>query len=113
MPRRQLAAAYRFLSPHQVAVLEAAADSLFPGTQVVSHLDRLLSRFDAHTSPRRVRVADLRDQFTDGIALLDQLAGGDFTAVARLDQQLIVSHAHAASFASLLLTHIVDTLYAA
>jgi hypothetical protein len=112
LSRRRLAAACRFLSPHQTAVLQAAADQLFPGTRVVSHLNQLLSRFNAQTSARRMRVADLRDQYTDGIALLDQLAGGDFTAVSRLQQDLIMSHAQAGSFVSLLLSHIVEALYA-
>ena len=94
-------------------MLEAAADHLFPGTRVVSHLDELLSRFNAQTPARRVRVADLRDQYTDGIALLDQLAGGDFTAVSRVQQDLIMSHARAGALVSLLLAHIVETLYAA
>ncbi len=93
-------------------MLEAAADHLFPGTRVVSHLDQLLSRLNAQTPARRVRVADLRDQYTDGIALLDQLAGGDFTAVPRLQQDLIMSHTQAGSLVSLLLAHIVETLYA-
>lgn len=107
-----MAAAYRFLSPHQAAVLDAVADHLLPGTQLVAYVDGLLSRFDAQTSARRVRVADLRDQYTDGIALLDQLAGGDFTAVPRLRQDLVVSHTQAAPFVSVLFDHIVEAIYA-
>jgi hypothetical protein len=122
--RRQIAAAYRFLSPHQAAVLDAATDHLLPGTEggacelnlpgarVVTYVDGLLSRFDAQTVARRVRVADLRDQYTNGIGLLDQLAGGDFTSVPRLRQDLIVSHAQVAHFISLLLDHIVEAIYA-
>lgn len=120
--RRQLAATYRFLSPHHAAVLDAVADQLLPGPQggggelalsaarVVSYIDRLLSRFDAQTPARRVRVADLRDQYTDGITLLDRLAGGDFTAVPRRHQDLIVSHAQVVPFVSLLFEHIVDAI---
>jgi hypothetical protein len=93
-------------------VLDTAADRLFPGTRVVGYLDRLLSRFDGQTPARRVHVADLRDEYTDGIALLDQLAGGDFTAVSPLQQDFIVSHAQVAPFVSVLVDHIVEALYA-
>jgi hypothetical protein len=83
-----------------------------PPLDVVAHIDRLLSLIDTQTSARRVRVADLRDQYSNGIALLDELAGGDFTAVPRLQQGLIVSHAAVTPFASLLFDDIVDSIYA-
>jgi hypothetical protein len=119
-----MAAAYCFLSPHQAAVLETIAEHLIPGPEgavcelelsearVVAYVDGLLSRFDPQSVARRVRVADLRDQYTNGIALLDQLAGGDFTAVPRLQQNLIVSHAEVAPFVSVLFDHIVEAFYA-
>jgi hypothetical protein len=115
MSRRQLSAAYRFLSPHQAAVLEAAIHQLMPAADeasAVSHLDRLLARFDARAVARHVRVADLRDHCNNGIALLDQLAGSDFAAVPPLQQGLLISHAQAAPFAALLLDHIVAAMYA-
>jgi len=83
-----------------------------PGLDVVAYIDRLLSLIDNQTSARRVRVADLRDQYSKGIALLDELAGGDFSAVPRLQQGLIVSHAQVTPFASLLFDDIVDSIYA-
>ena len=97
MSRRQVPVVHRFLSPHQAAVLDDAIRRLVPEPPVhaVAYIDRLLSLFDAQTSARRVRVADLRDQYTNGIALLDQLAGGDFTAVPRLCQDLVLSHTQA------------------
>lgn len=121
--------AYRFLSPHQAAVLDAATHRLIPGpdddllglghpgtheTDIVTCLDRLLSLFDAPPADfaRRIRVADLRDQYTNGIALLDQQAGGDFTAVPRLCQDLILSQCQVAPFASLLFEHIIEAMYA-
>jgi hypothetical protein len=124
MSRRQVSGAYRFLSTHQTAVLAAATRHLIPGpavgareldhseTKVVAYVDQLLSLFDAQTSARRVRVADLRDQYGKGIALLDELAGGDFTAVPLLQQGLIVSHAQVAPFTSVLFDHIVEAIYA-
>jgi hypothetical protein len=106
--------AYRFLSSHQAAVLATAAMHLMPAPplHVVAYIDRLLSLIDTQTAARRVRVADLRDQYSKGIALLDQLAGGDFTAVPHLQQGLIVSHAQVTPFASLLFDDIVDSIYA-
>jgi len=106
--------AYRFLSSHQAAVLATAALHLMPAPalDVVAYIDRLLSLIDNQTSARRVRVADLRDQYSKGIALLDELAGGDFSAVPRLQQGLIVSHAQVTPFASLLFDDIVDSIYA-
>jgi hypothetical protein len=127
MSRRQVSAAYQFLSPHQAAVLDAATRRLIPGpnddplglghpgayeADVVTHVDRLLSLFDAQTFTRRMRVADLRDQYTNGILLLDRLAGGDFTAVPRLRQDLILTHTQVAPFACLLFDHIVEAMYA-
>jgi hypothetical protein len=124
MSRRQISAAYRFLSTHQAAVLEAVTRHLIPGpavgareldhsgTKVVAYVDQLLSRFDGQTSARRVRVADLRDHYGKGIALLDELAGGDFTAVPLLQQGLIVSHARVTPFASALFDQIVEAIYA-
>jgi hypothetical protein len=122
MSRRQASGAYRVLSTHQAAVLEAAARHLIAGpaigaceldnpeTKVVAYVDRLLSLFDGQPSARRVRVADLRDQYSNGIALLDRLAGGDFTAIPRLQQALITSHGQVVPFASLLFGHIVEGL---
>jgi hypothetical protein len=114
MSRRQVPVVHRFLSPHQAAVLDDAIRRLVPEppVHVVAYIDRLLSQFDAQTSARRVRVADLRDQYSNGTALLDQLAGGDFTAVPRLQQGLIVSHAQIAAFVSVLFDHIVEAIYA-
>jgi hypothetical protein len=113
MPRRQVSAVHRFLSPHQAAVLDGAIGRLVPEppAHVIAYIDDLLSRFDIQTSARRVRVADLRDQYADGVVLLDQLAGGDFTALPRLSQHLVLSHAEVAPFASMLFGHIVEAIY--
>jgi hypothetical protein len=115
--------AYRFLSPHQAAVVGAVARYLVPETNddqrddhVVIYLDRLLSVFHlapGHLNaggPLRQRVAALRDQYTTGIDLLDQQAGGDFTAVPRLRQHLILSEAQLASFTGLLFGHILEAM---
>jgi hypothetical protein len=110
MFRRQMAAACRYLSPHQAAVLDAVTRHLLPGTPVVAYVDGLLARCDAKPCARRIRVADLRDEYTNGIALLDHLAGGDFTAVPPQRQGLIVSHAQVSPLVSLLFESIVEAI---
>ena len=57
----------------------------------------------------RQRVAG-RSQYCSGIALLDELAGGDFTAVPPLRQQLILAQRQLAAFAGLLFGHIIEAL---
>ena len=83
---------YRYLSAHQAAVLDAATRRLDLGPQdgpdehrVIIYVDRLLSVLNVApgglhvVGTLRQRVAELRRQYTGGIALLDQMAGGDFT----------------------------------
>ena len=124
LPGASAEPAYRFLSPHQAAVLNAAFRCLDLEPQddphelhVTMFVDRLLSVFRvapgglAVAGSLRQRVAELRDQYCSGIALLDELAGGDFTAVPRLCQDLILSHARVAPFASVLFDHIVEAIY--
>ncbi len=94
---------YRFLSAHQAAVLDAATHRLAPGPKdVVSYPIRLLW----------LCVADFRDEYLTGIALLDRQAGGDFTTVAPLRQDLILSQRQLASFTGLLFGHIIEAIYA-
>jgi hypothetical protein len=67
--------AWRFLSPHQAAVVDAATRRLTPGPQVdaASYVDHLLSVFEVAPADQRAsgslrqRVAELRDQYTSGI----------------------------------------------
>ena len=97
-------------------MLYAAIHHLMPTVheaELGSYLDPLLSLLTAQTGARRVRIADVRDLYTNGIGLLDRLAGGDFTAVSRLRQGLIVSHTEVAPFASLLFDHILEAIYTA
>jgi hypothetical protein len=97
---------YRFLSPHQAAVLAVATHRLAPGpvheAHVVAYVDRLLW----------LCVADLPDQYLSGIALLDRHAGGDFTSVPPLHQDLILCQGQLVSFTGLLFTHTIDAMYA-
>jgi Gluconate 2-dehydrogenase subunit 3 len=66
----------------------------------------------AQTYGWQQRIAGYREQYTNGIALLDQQAGGDFTSVSRLRQDLILAHGKAESFTQLLFSHTVQAMYA-
>jgi hypothetical protein len=57
------------------------------------------------------RLTQLRNQYTSGIALLDQQAGGDFTAVQPVRQDLILAHGPAAAFANILFGHTIEAMY--
>ena len=115
--------AYRFLSRHQAAVVDAATRRLDPDPQddphelhVADFVDSLLSVFRVApdglhaVGSLRQRVAELRNQYCSGIALLDELAGGDFTAVPPLRQKLILAQGQLAAFAGLMFGHIVEAM---
>jgi hypothetical protein len=148
---------YRFLTPHQAAVLDAATRRLVPGPEdcplevdspgaheanVVTFLDRMLSVFDvtpadvhaggpwsnraggsqdfmatfvplnrAQTYAWQQRLTQLRNQYASGIALLDQLAGGDFTAIKPAKQDLILVHGQATTFTNILFGHTIEAMY--
>jgi hypothetical protein len=157
LPAASADTGYRFLSPHQAAVLDAATRRLVPGPEdcplelaspgaheanVVNYLDRMLSIFDvtpadvhaggpwsdraggsqdfmatfvplnrAQAYGWQQRLTQLRNQYTSGIALLDQQAGGDFTAVKPVRQDLILAHGPATTFANLLFGHTIEAMY--
>ncbi len=115
--------AYRYLSTHQAAVLDAATRRLDFGPcddpddhWVIIYVDRLLSVFNVApgglyaVGSLRQRVAELRNQYTGGIALLDQMAGGDFTEAPPLRQQLILARSQVAAFVGMLFGHIVEAM---
>jgi hypothetical protein len=115
--------AYRYLSAHQAAVLDAATRRLDLGPQddpdehrVIIYVDRLLSVLNVApgglhaVGSLRQRVAELRNQYTGGIALLDQLAGGDFTTAPPLRQQLILARSQLTAFVGMLFGHIIEAM---
>jgi hypothetical protein len=57
------------------------------------------------------RVTTLQSQYTNGIALLDQLAGGDFTTASQSKQDSILSTGQALSFTQLLFGHAIEGMY--
>ena len=156
LPAASADTGYRFLTPHQAAVLDAATRRLIPGPQdcpvefgpgaheanVVNYLDRMLSVFDvtpadvhaggpwsnraggsqdfmatfvplnrAQTYAWQQRLTQLRNQYTSGIALLDQHAGGDFTAIGPVKQDLILTHGQATAFTNILFGHTIEAMY--
>ena len=66
----------------------------------------------AQTYAWQQRIADYRSQYTNGIAVLDQLAGGDFTTVSTGQQDRILRRGEALSFTKLLFGHAIEGMYA-
>jgi hypothetical protein len=60
----------------------------------------------------RVRLADWRRRYTRGIADLDRMAGGDFTAASPADQDQILASQEVREFTSLLFEHTIEGMYA-
>jgi len=158
LPAASADTGYRFLTPHQARVLDAATSRLIPGPEdsllgrgspgaheanVVGFLDTMLSAFSfsppmvhaggpwsnraggtqdfmaefvpldrAQTYGWQQRIADYREQYTNGIALLDQQAGGDFSEVSKVRQDFILGHGKALSFTHLLFGHTIEAIYA-
>jgi hypothetical protein len=61
----------------------------------------------------RRRLTGWRQQYRQGIATLDTLAGGDFTKASRTKQDKILVMSSVSSFMSLLFEHTIEGLYAA
>jgi Gluconate 2-dehydrogenase subunit 3 len=57
------------------------------------------------------RVSGWQRQYRTGIALLDQLAGGDFTKVSPTRQDKILAGGKVSSFLSLLFEHTIEGMY--
>ena len=57
------------------------------------------------------RIANLRSQYTTGIALFDQLAGGDFTTESKSKQNSILATGQALSFTQVLFGHAIEGMY--
>jgi hypothetical protein len=148
--------AYRYLTPQQAAVLDAATRRLIPGpgddpgvttpgahqANVVNYIDIMLAAFSfsppmvhaggpwsnraggsqdfmadfvpldrAQNYAWQQRIATLRSQYTTGIALLDKLAGGDFTTASKTQQNNILATGQAVSFTQLLFGHTIEGMY--
>jgi hypothetical protein len=77
----------------------------------------LMARFTALDPVARIawrrRLQGWQQQYRQGIATLDKLAGGDFTKVSRAKQDKILTMPAASSFTSLLFEHTIEGLYAA
>ena len=60
----------------------------------------------------RKRLAAWQEQYRQGIAALDKLAGGDFTRATREEQDKILADETMGEFRSLLFEHTIEGLYA-
>ena len=65
----------------------------------------------AQTYAWQQRIADYRSQYTNGIALLDQLAGGDFTTASKTQQNKILATGQAVSFTQQLFSNAIEGMY--
>ncbi|HJY72822.1 MAG TPA: gluconate 2-dehydrogenase subunit 3 family protein, partial [Streptosporangiaceae bacterium] len=61
----------------------------------------------------RRRLTGWQEQYRQGIATLDKLAGGDFTKASRTKQDTILVMSAVSDFVSLLFEHTIEGLYAA
>jgi hypothetical protein len=61
----------------------------------------------------RRRLAGWQQQYRDGIATLDKLAGGDFTKASHTKQDKILVSASVSTFTALLFEHTAEGLYSA
>lgn len=66
----------------------------------------------AQASAWSKRIAVLRDQYTHGIAVLDRLAGGDFTTAPAASKDSILAK-DPSGFTTLLFTHAIEGMYSA
>ena len=60
----------------------------------------------------RKRLTGWRQQYQQGIAALDKLAGGDFTKAAAAKQDKILARPSVSTFTALLFEHTIEGLYA-
>ena len=60
----------------------------------------------------RQRLAAWQQQYRQGIATLDKLAGGDFTEASPADQDKILADPQASAFMALLFEHTIEGMYA-
>jgi len=76
----------------------------------------LMSRFGALDPVARIawrrRLTAWQQQYQQGVATLDKLAGGDFTKVSHAKQDAILAGSGASTFTALLFEHTIEGLYA-
>jgi gluconate 2-dehydrogenase gamma chain len=77
----------------------------------------LMARFTSLDPVARIawrrRLTGWQQQYQQGIATLDKLAGGDFTKVSHARQDKILAGSGASAFLALLFEHTIEGLYAA
>jgi hypothetical protein len=102
-----------------LATLDSAAPLVFAGgpwsNRHTSGPD-LMARFMTLDPVARIawrrRLQAWQQQYRQGIATLDKLAGGDFTKASHAEQDKILAGSGASSFTPLLFEHTIEGLYA-
>jgi hypothetical protein len=103
-----------------LGTLDGAAPPVFAGgpwsNRHTSGPD-LMARFVTLDPVARIawqrRLQGWQQQYRQGIATLDKLAGGDFTKASHAGQDKVLASSPAGSFTSLLFEHTIEGLYAA
>jgi len=103
-----------------LALLDGAAPPIFargPWSNRHTSGPDLMARFMPLDPVARIawrrRLTGWQQQYRQGIATLDKLAGGDFTKASAAVQDKILAGSGARSFTSLLFEHTIEGLYAA
>jgi gluconate 2-dehydrogenase gamma chain len=76
------------------------------------HMARFIEPDPVTVVAWRKRLTGWRQQYTQGLATLDKLAGGDFTRVSPARQDEILARSQVSTFVSLLFEHTIEGLYA-
>jgi hypothetical protein len=77
------------------------------------HFAEFVPPDDPQTLSWRTRIADLRQRYAAGVRLLDDQAGGDFTAVPALQQDSVLASSACTAFTALLFSHTIEGMYSA
>src|SRR5581483_10780389 len=121
---------FRFFTAHEGAVVEDATARIAPGPAddpaekghpgareagVVHYIDTLLSVLDTKATPEVFAGGPWSSRHTSGpdmMASFIKLAGGDYTAVSKTQQDKYLAKPAASDFLSLLFEHTIEGLYA-
>ncbi|MEV8375943.1 gluconate 2-dehydrogenase subunit 3 family protein [Kribbella sp. NPDC056861] len=76
-----------------------------------NHLARFTRPDAIHATAWRERIAELQTRYVAGIALLDQQAGGDFTKLGKLRQDVVLALPAVSEFTAVLFQHTIEAMY--
>jgi hypothetical protein len=76
-----------------------------------NHLTEFVPPDAAQTLSWRQRVGELQKTYAAGVLLLDEQAGGDFTALSAPEQDRVLASPEASEFTALLFGHTIEGMY--